>query len=170
MTTAQPKIIIVKNPDGSCGIIYPVPNMFDPSSRDRLELADKQILALDATEDEVLAFVIFRSNLDNKDYRIADRSALPADRTFRNAWTDDKPTPTVDVDITKAKEIHKNRLRELRKPKLEALDIQFMQALEQGQDTKAITAQKQVLRDVTKLKMPAKPDALKDFIPDCLKD
>ena len=55
------------------------------------------------------------------------------------------------VDINKAKDITKDRLRQERKPLLEAQDIAFQRALESGADTSAIVAEKQRLRDVTKL-------------------
>jgi hypothetical protein len=53
------------------------------------------------------------------------------------------------VNIDKAKEITKDRLRRDRKPLLEQTDVDFMRALEVGQDTSAIVAEKQRLRDVT---------------------
>ena len=53
------------------------------------------------------------------------------------------------VDITKAKEITKDRLRVERKPLLEAQDILFMQAQESGADTSDIVTEKQRLRDIT---------------------
>ena len=53
------------------------------------------------------------------------------------------------IDIAKAKDITKDRLREKRKPLLEAQDLLFMKAQEQGADTSAIVAEKQRLRDVT---------------------
>ena len=55
------------------------------------------------------------------------------------------------VDINKAKDITKDRLRIERKPLLEAQDVAFQRALESGADTSAIIAEKQRLRDVTKL-------------------
>ena len=55
----------------------------------------------------------------------------------------------ITVDITKAKVITKDRLREERKPLLEAQDILFMQAQEAGSDTSAIVTEKQRLRDIT---------------------
>lgn len=55
------------------------------------------------------------------------------------------------IDIDKAKDITKDRLRQERKPLLEAQDIAFQRALESGADTSAIVAEKQRLRDVTKL-------------------
>jgi hypothetical protein len=55
----------------------------------------------------------------------------------------------IEINIDKAKDITKDRLRDERKPKLEALDIQFMQAQESGSDTSDIVSKKQQLRDAT---------------------
>tara|TARA_B110000238_G_scaffold191881_1_gene226557 strand:+ start:29 stop:259 length:231 start_codon:yes stop_codon:yes gene_type:complete len=55
----------------------------------------------------------------------------------------------ISVDITKAKDITKTRLRVERKPLLEAQDILFMQAQESGADTSDIVTEKQRLRDIT---------------------
>ena len=53
------------------------------------------------------------------------------------------------VDINKAKDITKDRLRQERKPLLEAQDVAFQRALESNADTSAIVAEKQRLRDTT---------------------
>jgi len=55
------------------------------------------------------------------------------------------------VDINKAKDITKDRLRAERKPLLEAQDVAFQRALESSADTSAIVAEKQRLRDITTL-------------------
>ena len=55
------------------------------------------------------------------------------------------------VDINKAKDITKDRLRQEREPLLLAQDVAFQRALETGADTSAIVAEKQRLRDITKL-------------------
>ena len=55
----------------------------------------------------------------------------------------------IQVNINKAKDITKDRLREERKPLLEAQDVAFQRALETGADTTAIVAEKQRLRDIT---------------------
>ena len=55
----------------------------------------------------------------------------------------------INVDITKAKVITKDRLRADRKPLLEAQDILFMKAQEASADTSAIVTEKQRLRDIT---------------------
>lgn len=55
----------------------------------------------------------------------------------------------IQVNISKAKEITKDKLREERKPLLEKLDVDFQRALETGVDTTNIIAKKQALRDAT---------------------
>lgn len=55
----------------------------------------------------------------------------------------------ITINIDKAKDITKDRLRKERKPLLEAQDILFMKAQEAGEDTSAIVAEKQRLRDIT---------------------
>ena len=55
----------------------------------------------------------------------------------------------INVDITKAKVITKDRLRVERKPLLEAQDVAFQRALESGSETTAIVTEKQRLRDIT---------------------
>tara|TARA_R100000773_G_C4170801_1_gene84572 strand:+ start:237 stop:476 length:240 start_codon:yes stop_codon:yes gene_type:complete len=55
----------------------------------------------------------------------------------------------ITVDIEKAKEIVKEKLRLDRKPLLEAEDVKFQRALETGADTTDIVAEKQRLRDIT---------------------
>ena len=56
----------------------------------------------------------------------------------------------ITVNLDKAKDITKDRLRRDRKPLLEAEDVKFMQAQETESDTTAIVAEKQRLRDITK--------------------
>ena len=55
------------------------------------------------------------------------------------------------INIDKAKELTKNRLRREREPLLAAQDVLYMRALEAGQDTTAIVAEKQRLRNITQL-------------------
>ena len=55
------------------------------------------------------------------------------------------------INLDKAKDITKDRLRAERKPLLEAQDVLFQRALESGADTSAIVAEKQRLRDITTL-------------------
>ena len=55
----------------------------------------------------------------------------------------------ISVDLTKAKNITKDRLRVERKPLLEAQDVAFMKAQEAGSDTSAIVTEKNRLRNIT---------------------
>jgi hypothetical protein len=55
------------------------------------------------------------------------------------------------INVDKAKEITKERLRAERAPLLQAQDVAFQRALEEGADTTAIVAEKQRLRDITEL-------------------
>ena len=54
------------------------------------------------------------------------------------------------INMNKAKDITKERLRQERKPLLEEQDILFMKAQESSADTTAIVAEKNRLRDITK--------------------
>jgi hypothetical protein len=81
---------------------------------------------------------------------IVDRSTLPqAEDDFYDAWQQTNGTVTINLD--KAKEITKKRLRFARTSLLAAQDILFQRALETGSDTTAIVAEKQRLRNITNL-------------------
>jgi hypothetical protein len=81
---------------------------------------------------------------------IVDSADLPqADNDFFNAW--ELADGVVTVNLDKAKEITRNRLRMDRVPLLNAQDVAYMRATEAGADTTAIVAEKQRLRDITGL-------------------
>ena len=56
---------------------------------------------------------------------------------------------SITINLDKAKDITKQRLRDEREPLLQQQDILFMKAQEAGSDTTAIVAEKQRLRDIT---------------------
>jgi hypothetical protein len=79
---------------------------------------------------------------------IVDSSTLPNnDNDFFDAW--ELNGSTVTVNLSKAKEITKNRLRVQRTALLAAQDVLFQRALETSTDTTAIVAEKNRLRDIT---------------------
>lgn len=79
---------------------------------------------------------------------IVQDSELPqADNDFFNAW--ELANGVVAVNLDKAKEITKTRLRTEREPLLAAQDVLFQRAQESGGDTTAIVAEKNRLRDIT---------------------
>ena len=57
----------------------------------------------------------------------------------------------IRIDFDKAVIITQQRLRAERKPLMEAQDVLYMRATEQNQDTTEIVAEKQRLRDITKI-------------------
>lgn len=75
----------------------------------------------------------------------ASTATVPANRDFRGAWT--LSGNVISEDMTKAKEIFRDKIREARKPLLEAKDVELMKALETGADTSAIATAKDALRD-----------------------
>lgn len=106
-----------------------------------------------------------------KSYKIVDVSDIPSDRTFRNAWH--MNDGGVQIHMPKARDIHREKLRELRAPILAELDIEYQRADENGdvEQKKAIASQKQELRDVTAdpaIEAATTPDDLKNVIPSCL--
>jgi hypothetical protein len=81
---------------------------------------------------------------------IVDTSELPeADNDFFNAW--ELADGVVTVNLDKAKNITKTRLRSERTPLLAAQDVLFQRAQEEGTDTTAIVAEKNRLRNITTL-------------------
>jgi hypothetical protein len=106
-------------------------------------------------------------------YKIINTSDIPADRSFREAW--EEKNRKISVNINKARTIHMNRLREMRKPIFEKLDVEAVRAMEDKDEEKLeeIKAKKQVLRDIPQtldLSEVISPDVLKTIIPDALKE
>lgn len=95
-------------------------------------------------------------------YNAADYT-IPAERTFREGWEANADS-TITVNMTKAKDIWRDKIRAAREPELAKLDTAFMKAQETGADTTAIVAQKQALRDA-----PAHADIDAATTPDELK-
>ena len=95
---------------------------------------------------------------------------IPNDRTFRNAWVDNGG---IQVDMPKARDIHRNTMRTARKPKLEALDRAYIRADEANDQVEKdrIMDDKQALRDVTAdpgIEDAKTPETLKDVWPEIL--
>ena len=85
----------------------------------------------------------------DKDGNQIDASAatVPSDRHFRGAWSLSGSVISEDMDA--AKEIFKDKIREVRAPLLEAEDVVYMKALEAGDsDAQAASVtKKNALRD-----------------------
>jgi len=80
---------------------------------------------------------------------LASGATVPSDRNFRGAWV--LNGSVISEDIDSAKEIFKDKVREVRKPLLEAEDVVYMKALEADNASAktASVATKNALRDAT---------------------
>ena len=77
----------------------------------------------------------------------ASTATIPADRHFRNAWS--LSGSVISEDMTAAKAIFQDKIREVRAPLLAAEDVVYMKALEaDDSDAKAASVTKKAaLRD-----------------------
>ena len=105
------------------------------------------------------------------DWRVIDVDELP-DRVYWGAWS--LSGGGVVVDMVKARGIHRDSLRVLRKPLLDAADVDYLKAVEVGDSVAvaAVVARKQALRDVTKhesIESAQAPEELKLAVPDVLR-
>jgi hypothetical protein len=79
----------------------------------------------------------------------------------------------IKINLDKAKEIHKNNLRDARVEEFKSLDVEFMRAVEQSDSEKMseISSKKQELRDITsaeEIVSASAVDELKSHWPDIL--
>lgn len=111
---------------------------------------------------------VIEKDVPTQDYKIMPMENLP-DTYFRAAWRYDAESGVL-VDIPTAQEVQRNKWRAIRDPKLTALDLAFMRAVETGDAEKQaeIAAQKQALRDVTLTELPNDLEAIKSTLPDIL--
>ena len=82
---------------------------------------------------------------DGLSYHIVEDDEIPKNTFFERAWkiVDGK----IEMDIVKARDVHRENIRIARQEKLEELDIEFMKAQETGADTTDIVAKKNALRN-----------------------
>lgn len=136
-------VILIQRNDGGMTIMSYVTKSFLPGPNKLVHFTHEPTLGNIGAE-------IVKARLDCKRWRFLNPGEeLPTDHTFRDAWTVSEKS--IDVDMPKAREIHKQILRSERAPLLAALDTEFMRALEAG-DVAAqteIASRKQKLRDAT---------------------
>lgn len=87
------------------------------------------------------------------------------DQDFRDAWTYN-PSSGFGIDMTKAKNLHRDNIRARREELMPDLDIEFQRALETSSDTSAIVAKKNALRDApanTSIDAASTPEELKSI-------
>lgn len=132
---AKRKVIACKRDDGGVTLIYPN------------YAARPTNMTLAEFEDLIIQHRLPKDVIEAKKIDVSD---IPTDTTYRDAWTLDDSK--IAVDLNKAKEIRKSRVRNERQPVFEELDVMFMKALEGNDVAKAaeISKIKQELRDTTK--------------------
>jgi hypothetical protein len=103
---------------------------------------------------------------EGKPYAIVE--SLDIDNDFFDAYEFQDGEAVVNME--KAAAIHRERWRVARAPKLAALDIAYMKAMEAmaTMEMQEIASQKQELRDITKLQLPDTLPELKAFWPEIL--
>lgn len=151
------KIICWTRPDGGLSICAPCISRDDPPEMTEGQALDRA-LQKDIPEGA--------SNL-----QILDRSGMPSDAAFRNAWelTDGQ----IVVSMPKARTIHMDCIRKARNKELDRLDKEWMRAQGQGNSnlSQQVESQKQALRDLPQsvdLSQFTTPEALLSFWPEGL--
>ena len=90
----------------------------------------------------------------------ASTATVPANRDFRNAWS--LSGTVITEDLTKSKEIFKDKIREVRQPLLDEEDVVYMKALEAGDSSAqaASVTKKKALRDAPAAKAITDADTI----------
>ena len=94
-----------------------------------------------------MAVTTYIVDKDGNQIDSSEATSIPSNRDFRGAWS--LSGKVISEDMTKAKELFKDKIREVRQPLLDAEDVVYMKALEAG-DSSAQTAsaeKKKSLRD-----------------------
>ena len=126
------KRIVYQGEDGIAKVVVPAP----------------KYLASGGTIDDLLEKVVPENCKDSAN--VVDVDTVENDRTFRNAWVTEQGK-SVEVDLAKAKDVAKDKVRQARTPKFQELDIAYQRADETGDaDAKAaVVVKKQTARDAT---------------------
>ena len=90
----------------------------------------------------------------------ASKATVPANRDFRSAWS--LSGTVITEDLTKSKEMFKDKIREVRQPLLDEEDVVYMKALEAADsDAQAASvAKKKALRDAPAAKAITDADTI----------
>lgn len=134
--------IIFTHADGSTAIM--IPELQERVAKILPEVANM-------TQIEYANFIAKRDvPVGSTNINIVSATDIPTDRTFRNALKHD-----LIYDKQKCIDMTNNRLRTERAPLLAELDVQMLIAFETGAPTANIVAEKQRLRDITKIAKPS---------------
>jgi hypothetical protein len=112
------------------------------------------------TDEEIIA-----KDVPTKNFRVIKRTEIDKldQRFVPNAFICDENMNPV-VDLKKAKEVWRNRIRLKRVPVLQALDVEYLKASEKKEDTSEITKKKQELRDLPQNPKIDKAKSIADLV------
>ena len=84
---------------------------------------------------------------DGNSIETSKATSMPSDRHFRGAWT--LSGTVISEDLATAKTMFKDKIRDVRKPLLEAQDVLYMKAIEDGDSSaqSTIASKKKEFRD-----------------------
>ena len=84
---------------------------------------------------------------DGNSIETSKATSKPSDRHFRNAWA--LSGTVISEDLATAKTMFKDKIRDVRKPLLEAQDVLYMKAIEDGDSSaqSTVATKKKELRD-----------------------
>jgi len=125
--------IIIKRADGGTSILQP---------------SSKHDFTLDAAAQRDVDEWDRTSPSPAVSWRRTSSDNVPTDKEFRNAWTDDNPGETVDVDISKAKVIQTDRIRASRDAKWPDFDKRYLIAEHDSADLTTLNTERQTLKDI----------------------
>ena len=173
------KRIIYTRPDGGVSVVNPAPQAKQLSETEDafvLRVAAKDVPVTLINPPVGVSEMMARADATrmgfayrDTPFQIVEATAIPVDRTFRNALKSD-----LTFDMPKCRDIWRDKLRELRRPKMQILDAAYMQADERGDTVEKtrLAAEKQKLRDVTAdpaIEAAQTPEELKTVMPAILK-
>lgn len=141
--------IIYEDDDG--GVVILEPSAWALANGWKLE----QILAKDIPE--------------GKSFETIENSEISSDRTYRDAWK--KNGAKIEINMAKARQIHMDRIREVRNKELDKSDKALVREMESGGNLTNLRVARQKLRDIPQtmdLESAQTTDELKAKWPDDL--
>lgn len=148
------QIIVFKTLNGQCGIIYPQweenPTISIEEHVMRGVIGFDELVKKGEAPKEAYDRIGEKALQAITPFRITTIDKIPKDRYFRNAWTDDNATTTVDIHLGKARAVHMNEIRKVRNDKFIELGFptKLNEDLEMAIIPEAIRNKLRALRDL----------------------
>jgi hypothetical protein len=148
MRAPDVKTVAVSRVDGGVTVMRVIENEYDPAGelRAHFDITPEYVDSLIAKHNWQGPLAPVSWEFVPNDY-IDDNT----DHTYRNAWKHAPGQVKPDHDIGKARDIHRDKIRRERLRELDALDIEYLAADEDGDQPRkrTIAARKKKLRDAT---------------------